>query len=91
MNDLYEAAKRVIEDWDSYYDGKPEIINEAMGRLRSALKICKEDYDEDMDVAYMAGMDAGRELEREVCVKFVRSWAEWSDELADALADWRGK
>lgn len=59
--------------------------------LEQALKEHKEDCVHNMDLSYEVGREHGQKTEREACVRFVRSWAEWSDELADALADWRGK
>lgn len=45
----------------------------------------------DLEQNFEFGIERGRELEREACVKFVDSWAEWTEELAKELKDWRGE
>lgn len=47
-------------------------------------------HEEDLKLNYKWGVEEGRELERAACVKFVDSWAEWTEELAQELRDWRG-
>lgn len=49
------------------------------------------DYQSDVLQSYAFGIEEGRELEREACAKWLESYDEGFDRVADELRDWRGK
>lgn len=103
MNTLFEAAKAAADLLQEISDAEVDVYDffhhrdmadryfQVMQALQTALKTYKEDVAHDMKQTYEIGVEDGRELEREACAKWLESYDEGFDRVADELRDWRGK
>lgn len=100
---MHDAAKQaldvlqgIIDLEDGPYD--PFVTRDvayqhfkAIQDLRAALKTYKEDVAHDMKQTYEIGVEDGRELERDACVRFVDTYDEGLGEVARELKMWSGQ
>lgn len=101
MNTLFEAAKAAADLLQEISDAEVDVYDffhhrdmadryfQVMQALQTALKTYKEDVAHDMKQTYEIGVENGRELEREACAKWLESYDEGFDRVADELRDWR--
>lgn len=101
MNTLFEAAKAAADLLQEISDAEVDVYDffhhrdladryfQVMQALQATLKTYKEDVAHDMKQTYEIGVEDGRELEREACAKWLESYDEGFDRVADELRDWR--
>lgn len=103
MNTLFEAAKAAADLLQEIADAEGDVYDffhhrdmadryfQVMQALQTALKTYREDVAHDMKQTYEIGVEDGRELERDACVRFVSTYDEALGEVARELKMWSGQ